>query len=590
MSTPTADGTTPAGDGTATRPFIYNLPLDIVYQWTMLLYRDDPTCLVQLANGLPEIFFQQNFDLAKLDIYHQVRANTPAAPGLDPLLPIFFHNRYTKLPVIRHCLDLLVAESPDAINGIFPSGRTVMPFIHTAVRAGRSDVIQLILMRHGAQVRHNIVHQVLNSVHTCRDAGKPHIPPCVGALGNVFHHCDVASHAAITWYETQGNATVRNGIEESAILLINAGQHPTIHQGNGIVLMSIQRALRAGMINWARAVIHATLALPADNSERQRLLGHAALPTIFRQALQISYATDFLRYLTEQADDNPVALVHGDDNYLVLCLPARGNLVTDPANPLRLRNMPNALLVLRQMMFEAEKFEGGYQVLAEQLTGAGRVIKSATENALHDYFLTELEAIDLVTANITEIQEPLKTRVNRHVDDMFQMGLTSYGEGIVNVRYLIQNRNFWTTGCLAAAIDSRNIDALNEILPYWTSYPGQLRAAMQFPNFYVPDSVRTQASYLSPLARCVQLMWIPGIIRLLSQGIPLSDINPQYWAQFTLNLDLDYNRLRASQVTIRWFVFVYYGWVPRTMTEQQIAATIARDVPNLINVVNYQPL
>ncbi|KAI1761363.1 hypothetical protein GGR53DRAFT_525106 [Hypoxylon sp. FL1150] len=224
-------------------------------------------------------------------------------------------------------------------------------------------------------------------------------------------------------------------------------------------------------------------------------------------------------------------------------------------------------------------------MLGEQLIGARNVVGSATDNALHEYFLAEIEALDLVQNNSQGLPNNMKRELDDHLNGLFQLGLMSHAGGITNVRYLIHHRNFYTSGSLATTIDSRNIEALNDILSYWNGRISHLQQNLFFPDFEVPVPLKNKLRTSSPLTRCVHLRFIKGIQRLLNMGVSTSNVNSALWDELANELERDYNLYSTGAMELDQFMTTYYYRTPGWKSAEDKARTIQDEIPALITVI-----
>ncbi|KAI1779832.1 hypothetical protein F4818DRAFT_437133 [Hypoxylon cercidicola] len=492
-------------------PPIYRLPMDIIYSWSVTLYRDDPATLVQLANATPELFFTKDFNLGRLDARSQGIEGNPLL-GTQALFTLAIHMEESFIHVIRYYLDELDKVDANAINGILPSGRKVEPPLHSAVRAGREDVVQLLLGRYG-NLQLGTVYCNIRVFGGCQWATRAHLGQCSAPPGQVlWKKCTLPTASATDWYLREQRARIRVGIENATLPLILRGQHPVPATNPAYIVSIFSTAFRIGMETFAEAVVRATLNLPPGDPARGYLVTGGGLSALFRAALEHSYSTDLLEYFIEEANKCGTSLFSGVANFLTLAF----HQGTRP--PFGPNHMPNALLTLRRLMYEATLSPQGLQMLFKQLLQSLNTNLAAAEDAVHEYFLLELEACDQLIANQAVLSPGARQDARSSIDRLADLAFWCPA-GLNNAKYLIHHRGYNTRPWLVAAIEFKNGPVMDEILTYWSNDIEPLRQNVDFSDY----------RHTTPLIRCIQLRFLSGIIKLLDAGIPASDVSYEEW-------------------------------------------------------------
>ncbi|KAI4867808.1 hypothetical protein F4820DRAFT_467215 [Hypoxylon rubiginosum] len=589
---------------------LFNLPLDVIYDWVVTLYTHDPAALISFARATPEIFFSNGLDVAEFDASRQVHTGQKrVAPALHPLYNLAIHSHRAPLWFVRFFLDALANEDADAINGVFPSLRQVEPPLHAAVRAGRPDIVRLLLTRYQNMIQLDTVYQDCEGDGRCDKASRAHHPPCQHAAGP-YTVCAQAAGAAVNLYTMERRPQIKKGIEEAAVRLIVAGQFPTPWSARSYVVNTLANAIKQKMFNYARAALHAILAFPPTSDLRSYLLDRGGLAEMYRMAARSADSTDLLRYLMVKANALNYALnyapnshvsLFNDDN-LIIMFPDG----TKP--PHGRRHLTNALLVLRQAMHEA------MQRPAEGLRRLGKMLnesryhlnmRAAEENDVHQYFLLEAEATDLLLTNRSLLDNITRADVEFQFDSAANAAFWSGPASFLNARYLVQQRGYHSTKWLCTAIDYRNGPVLKEILNHWK---GPINLKYLRGNLpFVGPIPRTAPSVganpqVPPLFRCVQLRFISGIIQLLAMGIPTGDVPRQYWMALSSELTRDlglYSRSEGVMPLEAMTNRYYYGDYRARNTGEFVNASAAtlyeidqvirRDFSSLIETIINMP-
>ncbi|XXG94500.1 hypothetical protein Hte_000757 [Hypoxylon texense] len=566
--------------------WLFELPLDIVYDWFVHLYTNDPAVLLHFAVAVPELFFNDNLNIATLDARHQALPDSGIAPSPQALSNLAIHLEDSPPWFIRRFLDALAEVHPDAINGIFPSGRGVEPPLHAAVRAGRADIVDLLITRYQQFLQLDTVYQRLQGPNRCQLASKPHHPPCQHTQAT-FINCSQASAYATNFYALEHKLRVRKGIQDTAVRLVVASQFPHAWCSPDYVTDLLISAAQQGMFLYCQAIIHQIMTRPDLNPMRDNLLanpglngnpGVGGLAALLRMAILHADSTVFMGYLFMQANAHNVSLFQ--DRFLLISFP--NGLYPPTARS----HMANAFLILRQLMYEAEKSAAGVEQLATALMISLGHTKPATSDVVHDYFLLQCKAADQVLDKRLELTVQSRVFMESYFDRAASASFGSGPNGFKNACHLVHERGHASSHWLQKAITCKNGPILKEILTYWKTDPASLHGGLDFPGLAV-----------SPLHRCIQTQFPSGVIHLLDAGVDPYTVHKDDWMVMALQLSasLDQYYRGESNLTLEAMVNRYYygQWRPSSYSDfehfsplvlQEIDDTIWREFCFVIEV------
>ncbi|KAI1384978.1 uncharacterized protein F4822DRAFT_446096 [Hypoxylon trugodes] len=275
-----------------------------------LAIQNDVGTILDLCIAYPDVFFGKDYNIGQRDADDhmsfrpgQGRGETSTPLGnIDPspYLSFAIEREGTPLWLIRAFLRGLEDRYPSAINGLYEILRTTEPPLHTAVRAGRADIVQELLsspfieptMRHTARSAKG---------DECDFAGQAHPPLCDPDTFTTT--CLTAVEYAIQLYvhpDNQNNQNLLDNIEDCALALVAFGEFPAPVTEDDTIVPFFEQAIVAGMNRYVIGVLHRILMQPPEFGHRQLLVLKGLASVLF-----------YVIRLESAPDDNPIV------NYIV---------------------------------------------------------------------------------------------------------------------------------------------------------------------------------------------------------------------------------------------------------------------------------
>ncbi|KAI1134494.1 hypothetical protein F5Y05DRAFT_422123 [Hypoxylon sp. FL0543] len=528
-------------------PTLSDLPVEVMLDLVNGMIEDSPAELINLVVAYRAGFFSNIFNIAVQDAARQVKYGENPEPDPSVKEPVPLLNRAIEaqncpLWFIRRFVDALEAEQKGAINGLYTKLRRVEPPLFTAVRAGRTDVLSLLLAYENIepQVHYWPQPPSRRNRFTCRHQGYAHMYPCDQENTDQDNSlCKTAMGYAVDCFARAPQGSFeREKIENCALILVAFGRYPWPVRDQQYT-PTFNAAVEAGMDKYVMAVINRALQSPYQTTRTEIL---QPIDLLLITAVTVRDNSDLVRSILE--------VCVAQDRY---ALPMEGNVYTNHSIFIALENghPQNAITLLRYMGEQIGRYTNSphhfiYLVLCT--TGMLTVI-SREEN--FDYYAEQMRFVRRILDS-DEVPAEDKEGWYKHVYSRIVNAVLHKRGSMRHVHLLIDEFDFDTPEIMRDAIQRLDVGVIDTVAAKWN------RLGISLDQRLPP--VQREDPELLPIALCAQFNCLMGIVVLINRGSDPYRVPQLVWKDLARQVreDVDAWGVDSDQVLERYFNYGFF--------------------------------
>lgn len=250
---------------------------------------DFPHALIEITLRRPELFLSDKVNIARINAAEVVKDTKRR-----PLFSSVIEHPGTPLWLVRMFMNELETMSEGSINAVFPESWKLEPPLHTAVRSGRPDVVELLLQH--PNINANMVYDSGEidrpGLEDCPQKGFPHTDPCVSQSPRCSACRSAVEYGVDEFSRRPIDSELSRNIESCTMTIVAFGMFPSPLESNTqTVDKNFAMAVKRGMNRYVMAVLE-RLIIPTVEPYATNLI-NGGLENIFKCAAM-------------GVDDNPV--------------------------------------------------------------------------------------------------------------------------------------------------------------------------------------------------------------------------------------------------------------------------------------------
>ncbi|KAI1469669.1 uncharacterized protein F4812DRAFT_419890 [Daldinia caldariorum] len=553
-----------------------------------------PTSIIAYMLDHPE-FLQQPNNLAVIDAREHISAPKGSLPS--PLFVSAILYKGASIDFIRALFTAFDNERLSQETWHSHQGPWIResPLV-TAVRAGRADVIELLLKNFVELLTwmqfltedENPEFKLTREEREDRERNK--VPATRSPLAR---HCVTATDCAVQLYGVEKDDEARGKIYHCALTLVTYGTYlspltpqPTMalipnNPPRFVLTTRLITAMNFGMDHYVIAVIRRTLALPRQEPDRQALVSEGLydillraaksgiLPETIRELLDLTYSSDdvlALLPLDMASSPNPIALALTSNS-------EGGDL--DAVNILEMLKYP--------LMKHAARDHRPWEEYAVWLITDDTVTNEAAKAKHILYFKEHMEYIQKFLLNRVQLSAHLRVQLMKYRTSLVRRTLMNGKSGLANFAHAVESTMAFTNReWMHRAILCGNAGAVELIVSVWgdanLSLETQLPPVdpiMGFPGCERPRSGLNDA---------VRLRHLQVVIVLLKAGADPNSVEPEEWA--ALLDELENETMSRFDFIKKYFQYGFFEWgTPIVSQEEMIYNEAIREQVRLITLI-----